>query len=79
MTVVALVDSALPAGSVVNTATVFGDNAARDSVTVTTQVTTSTNVVIAKADLLDPVIAGEVILYQLVITTAARPMHRTWS
>jgi uncharacterized repeat protein (TIGR01451 family) len=70
MTVVARVDSGLPAGSVVNTAAVFGDNAASDSVTVTTFITTSADLSIAKADLLDPVIAGEVILYQLVITNA---------
>jgi uncharacterized repeat protein (TIGR01451 family) len=72
VTVVLLVDEDFTGTTLVNTASVSadqkdddpGDNIASEITTVATQ----TDLLISKNDLMDPVLAGETILYQIVIT-----------
>jgi len=72
VTVVLLVDEDFDGITLVNTASVSadqkdddpGDNIASEITTVATQ----TDILIAKSDLMDPVLAGETILYQIIIT-----------
>ena len=67
VTVVARVNSALPAGVITNTAAVFSPDAPVVSKTVTTTVTTAARLSASKVALNTPVNAGEVAFFQVVV------------
>ncbi|MCC7362611.1 MAG: DUF11 domain-containing protein [Anaerolineales bacterium] len=74
ITVVLNVDASFTGGLLTNTASVSADqadpNPANNLASAPTTITTATDLVLDKVDLADPVNAGELLLYQLVVTNA---------
>ena len=74
ITLVLKVNPDYQASTVVNKAAVFGDQAeltpADNQASATTNVTKSANLSIVKVDMTDPVIAGEVLTYQIKVSNA---------